>query len=135
MVCSLAATAEAWCHRNFNINAVRLREVYGFDRETAQHLNHNYGTRSLQLAEMAIKSNTKNEWKRLVPQYPMLEAEVVFAIRNEYAETAVDVLARRTRLAFLDVKAALASLPRVLDIMQREKGGHQRENDKRRKLR
>ena len=110
------------CHRNFNENVVRLREVYGFDRDTARHLNHNYGTRSLQLAEMAIESDAKNEWKRLSTQYPMLEAEVIFAARCEYAETAVDVLARRTRLAFLDVKAALECLPRVLDIMQQEKG-------------
>ena len=43
---------------------------------------------------------------QLYSKYPMLEAEVVFACRSEYACTAVDVLARRTRLAFLDAYAA-----------------------------
>ena len=59
-------------------------------------------------------------WRRLSPQSPQLEAEVVFACRHEYAETIVDVLARRTRIAFLDVKVANQVLPRVLDIMAAE---------------
>eukprot|EP00967_Tisochrysis_lutea_P045425 scaffold55166_cov30-Tisochrysis_lutea.AAC.7 len=40
--------------------------------------------------------------------------------RQEYACTAVDVLARRTRLAFLDANAAVESLPRVIELMARE---------------
>ena len=36
-----------------------------------------------------------------------IAAEVVFACRHEYAESAVDVIARRLRLSFLDVKVAL----------------------------
>ena len=40
-----------------------------------------------------------------------------YAVRNEYAQTAADFLARRTRLAFLDVQAAAAAVPRVVDLM------------------
>lgn len=36
---------------------------------------------------------------------------------KEYALKAVDVLARRTRLAFIDSKAALEAAPRVIAIM------------------
>ena len=43
----------------------------------------------------------------------MLEAEVVYAVRHEYCETAEDFIARRTRLAFLDVDACKIALPRV----------------------
>jgi len=46
---------------------------------------------------------------------------VIHAVQ-EYAETAVDVLARRTRLAFLNVRAAEESLPRVIQLMSRELG-------------
>lgn len=53
---------------------------------------------------------------------PVIEAEVIHAIRHEYALTATDVLARRTRLAFLNVRAALDALPRVVDIMGKELG-------------
>ncbi|CAN0506097.1 unnamed protein product, partial [Ectocarpus sp. 8 AP-2014] len=49
--------------------------------------------------------------------YPFLEAEVVFAVEQEYALKAVDVLARRTRLAYIDSKAALEAAPRVIEIM------------------
>lgn len=45
-----------------------------------------------------------------------------YAVTHEYAQTATDVLARRTRLAFLNVHAALEALPRVVDIMAAELG-------------
>lgn len=120
------------CHQNFDKVSISLREQFDMDKDIAEHLCSNYGTRALQLAAMGIsepdgrirsKADTghgRRFWKRLVPQHPMLEAEVVFAVRNEYAQTAVDVLGRRTRLSFVDVKAALESLPRVLDLMQEE---------------
>ena len=41
-------------------------------------------------------------------------------MRHEYAQTAVDVLARRTRLAFLNAQAALEALPKIIDIMSDE---------------
>lgn len=44
---------------------------------------------------------------------------MIYAVR-EYACTAVDVLARRTRLAFLNVHAAEEALPRVIELMARE---------------
>lgn len=43
----------------------------------------------------------------------MLEAEVVYACRQEFCEHAEDFIARRTRLAFLDVEATEQALPRV----------------------
>jgi len=39
---------------------------------------------------------------------------------TEYACTAVDVIARRMRLAFLNVQAAEEALPEVIDIMAEE---------------
>ena len=51
-----------------------------------------------------------------------IEAEVRYAVHNEYAQTAVDVLARRTRLSFLNSNIALDVLPRVVEIMGDELG-------------
>ena len=39
---------------------------------------------------------------------------------REYACKVVDVLARRTRLAFLNVQAAEEAMPRVIEIMAEE---------------
>ena len=58
--------------------------------------------------------------RRLVRGHPMLEAEVVYAVQNEYCETAEDFIARRTRLAFLDVDACREALPRVSSRMRGE---------------
>lgn len=41
---------------------------------------------------------------------------------REYACTAVDIIARRTRLAFLNVHAAAESLPSIIEIMAKELG-------------
>jgi glycerol-3-phosphate dehydrogenase len=49
-----------------------------------------------------------------------IEAEVRYAVRYEYAQTAIDVISRRTRLSFLNAQAALEALPRVVDIMAEE---------------
>lgn len=54
--------------------------------------------------------------RRLSPQFPYLECEVRYAVR-EMARTAIDVLARRTRLAFLDNEAARSALPAVVRIL------------------
>lgn len=50
----------------------------------------------------------------------VIEAEIRYAVRHEYAQTAIDVLARRTRLAFLNTQTALRALPQVVDIMSDE---------------
>ena len=55
-------------------------------------------------------------------EFPYLEGEVRYACKAEYAQTCVDILARRTRLAFLNANAAKEAMPRVLDIMQEELG-------------
>jgi glycerol-3-phosphate dehydrogenase len=56
----------------------------------------------------------------LTPDILDIEAEVRYAVRHEYAQTAIDVIARRTRLSFLNARAALDALPRVVDIMAEE---------------
>jgi glycerol-3-phosphate dehydrogenase len=51
--------------------------------------------------------------KRLVRGHPMIEAEVVYAVHNEFCEHPEDFIARRTRLAFVDTAAAEQALPKV----------------------
>ena len=46
-------------------------------------------------------------------------SQVRYAV-YEYARSAVDVLARRTRIAFLNAHAAEEALPRVLEILRDE---------------
>ncbi len=47
---------------------------------------------------------------------------MVWGVREEMARTAMDVLARRTRLAFIDGRAAREALPRTIELMAKELG-------------
>lgn len=100
---------------------IRLIQDFGIDVEVAQHLANTYGGRAFKVAKLA--KLTGKRWPmigiRLHEDYPFIEAEVLYGLR-EYAVTAVDVLARRTRLAFLNVHAAAEALPRIIDIMAGE---------------
>ena len=51
---------------------------------------------------------------------PYTGAEVVWAARHEMARTIEDVLARRTRALFLNVRAAEAMAPAVARLMAAE---------------
>ena len=74
----------------------------------------------------ALSSPTEERFpvrgRRISALYPFVDGEVRFAVRHEYAQTAVDVVARRTRLAFLNAQAALEALPKVIDLMAEELG-------------
>ena len=92
--------------------AASLRHQYGLEADVAEYLNRAYGDQAVKIAELAVKHP-----ERLVEGHPHLEAEVVYSATQEGACTAVDFLARRTRLAFLDRKAALEALPKVIKLM------------------
>nr|XP_056717117.1 glycerol-3-phosphate dehydrogenase, mitochondrial isoform X1 [Euleptes europaea] len=110
---------------------IRLVQDYGLESEVAQHLAATYGDRAFEVAKLA--QVTGKRWpivgKRLVSEFPYIESEVEYAIQ-EYACTAVDILARRTRLAFLNVQAAEEALPRIIEIMgKRLKWSEQKKKD------
>ncbi|XP_072302770.1 glycerol-3-phosphate dehydrogenase, mitochondrial isoform X1 [Eucyclogobius newberryi] len=100
---------------------IRLVQDYGLEVEVAQHLASTYGSRAFDVAKMA--QVTGQRWpivgKRLVSEFPYIECEVLYAIK-EYACTVIDVIALRTRLGFLNVQAADEALPRIAQIMAKE---------------
>ncbi|EFJ49807.1 hypothetical protein VOLCADRAFT_80593 [Volvox carteri f. nagariensis] len=89
------------------------------DAQTAEHLAQAYGTRAGRVLQTA---QDRNLGGKLAAGHPFLEAEVVYCVRHEYCQTPDDFLARRTRLAFLDARAALRALPRVVELMAAELG-------------
>ncbi|KYR00095.1 Glycerol-3-phosphate dehydrogenase [Tieghemostelium lacteum] len=93
-----------------------LQKRFNLPSDVAKHLAHSYGDQSPFVAELAMKRDN-DQPRRLVEGYPYLEAEVVYAVQNEYAVKAQDILARRTRLSFLDYNKSMQSLPKIIDIM------------------
>ncbi|MGH2619867.1 MAG: FAD-dependent oxidoreductase [Anaerolineales bacterium] len=98
--------------------AKQLETHHRLDPDVAHHLLRAYGGRAEQVAALLTQVGPA----RLAPGHPYLEAEVVWAARHELAQAALDVLARRTRLAFLDQAAAEAALPRVVELLAAELG-------------
>ncbi|KAE8670437.1 Glycerol-3-phosphate dehydrogenase [Hibiscus syriacus] len=103
---------------------VRMKKSHGgkvvpgvMDTASAKHLSHAYGTLAERVATIA---QNENLGKRLAHGYPYMEAEVAYCARNEYCETAVDFIARRSRLAFLETDAASHALPRIIEILAAE---------------
>lgn len=100
---------------------IRLVQDFGLEMEVAQHLSKSYGDRAFAVAKMATM--TGKRWpiigKKIHPEFPYIDAEIRYGVR-EYACTAIDMIARRLRLAFLNVQAAAEALPVVVDIMAEE---------------
>eukprot|EP00667_Euglena_gracilis_P005050 EG_transcript_5076 len=94
--------------------AQQLQQRHGLSTSLAQHLARNYGDQAFLVADLAAQT----QFRRLCPttSLEVLEAEVEYAAL-ESARTASDVLARRTRLAFLDQPAAMTCAPRVVQLL------------------
>ena len=90
------------------------------DETTATHLARAYGDRAASV--MALAESDARLAERLAPGFPHVAAEVAHAARREYCQTTCDFLARRSRLAFLDVDAAEAAIPTVTTTLARELG-------------
>ena len=110
--------AHNW-HPNLFIQAV---QSYGLDTEVAQHLAENYGDRMHKVVKYC--TSTGKKWPvqgvKLVEGHPWTEAEVRHVVRDEFACTLTDVMARRLRVGFLDASLSLEIADRVAAIMQEE---------------
>ncbi|MCJ1237798.1 mitochondrial glycerol-3-phosphate dehydrogenase [Varicellaria rhodocarpa] len=101
---------------------INLIQHFGVETDVAKHLVESYGDRAWTVAALSSPTDMRFPVRglRISALYPFVDGEVRYAIRHEYAQTAVDVLARRTRLAFLNAQAALEALPLVIDLMAKE---------------
>ena len=75
---------------------------------------HSYGSEARFVADLPGNSECLSEG--------LTEAMVRFAARYEYASTVEDMLARRSRLLFLDARKAIALAPRIAALLQDELG-------------
>merc|ERR1712038_1940261 len=102
---------------------IKVVQDQGVDTQVAIHLAETYGDRAFSVLKLASRTGLRFPviGKRLHPEFPYIEAEVRYAVK-EYAATAVDVIARRLRLAFLNIQAAEEALPVVVNIMAEELG-------------
>jgi len=106
-----------------HLAALLTQSPYSLPKDVAAHLVGNYGDRAELVGRIVCGSgDARDFWgrrfsSRLSPHHPFIAAEVVYAVRCEYALSIEDVLARRTRLAFLDTEAAQMAVDPVGALM------------------
>lgn len=65
--------------------------------------------------------NENAEWgKKLHPDMPYIQAEVIWGVRHEMARNVEDILARRVRALFLNARAAIDMAPIVAGLIAKE---------------
>ncbi len=77
-----------------------------------------YGNKAVEIEEMMCGKPSLRELMN--PLLPYTRAEIIWICRNEMPRTLEDMLARRTRSLFLDVRASITIAPAVADIMAEE---------------
>ncbi len=99
----------------------RQLNIHGYLQHT-EKLGHlaEYGSDAARLKRMMQSSAAMRT--QLSPVFPYTAAQVVWAVRYEYARTVDDVLSRRLRATFLDVRAAVAMAPSVASLIAQELG-------------
>jgi glycerol-3-phosphate dehydrogenase len=98
--------------------ATRLEKEYALPADVARHLAGKFGTRALKIMEL-LRENP--EWKsRIAVGVPSIQAEIVYCIRYEMAETVEDLLARRTGVEMYGWKEALAAARVTAALLAKE---------------
>lgn len=97
--------------------------IHGNLPESLLDKTHPQSVYGADLPQIKSLENKKPAYAELLhPKFPYTLAQVVWAIREEMAESIEDVLARRIRLLFLDAQAAMEAAPAVAQIFKEEKG-------------
>ena len=79
-----------------------------------------YGTDAPEIMQLGMQQTA---WMQPIHRaFDYLQVEVIWQVRNEMARTVADILARRTRLLFLDAKASAAAAPVVAKLLAKELG-------------
>ncbi|MDX9882818.1 MAG: glycerol-3-phosphate dehydrogenase/oxidase [Prolixibacteraceae bacterium] len=94
-------------------------KVHGYAAKTDDsNWNYVYGSDAEKIE--ALKKEDKENAALLNPKYTFTVAHVIWAVREEMAQTLEDVLSRRVRALFLDARAAVEMAPKVASVMAKE---------------
>ncbi|MEW6736442.1 MAG: glycerol-3-phosphate dehydrogenase/oxidase, partial [Acidobacteriota bacterium] len=87
----------------------------GLDEKVAKHLVADYGVNSHEVIAIVEAKPILKAY--LLPHLPFIEAEVIYAVRQEQATRVEDFLVRRTRIALLAQDQGMLCVPRVAWLM------------------
>ncbi|PMD93726.1 hypothetical protein BWI97_18140 [Siphonobacter sp. BAB-5405] len=95
---------------------LKLQQTYGLTEEVSRHLARTYGTEAMDVLALTQENP---DWKQpLAAPHPFIQAEVIFARRQEMACTPEDLLYRRLGLGLIDAEATQRVYPLVERLLQ-----------------
>ncbi len=95
-----------------------LLNRYKVSAETVQHLTQTFGTNADEVLDLT--KATPDLLALLIDNFPAIQAEVVYCIRQEMATTLEDILARRIGLQLLSWESSIKAAPVVGRLLARE---------------
>ncbi len=102
-----------------NIGNIKEKlDKLGVREEISEHLLKTYGSQALVVADFI----TRYTEEKIHKKYPVLEAEVYYAIEYEFVKNPLDFLVRRTGLGLIDLNAAKESLGKVTFVLKESFG-------------
>jgi glycerol-3-phosphate dehydrogenase len=96
----------------------QLMGIHALSQETAQHLASKFGTAAWKVLQLTQED--RNLAQPILPGSAPIQAEAVYAVREELAATIEDVLARRLGIQFYSWREAIHSAPVVGSLMAEE---------------
>ena len=84
-------------------------------RPSINHLFAMYGAKAIEV--LALTDSEPALAAQIIPELPDIKAQVVYAVRHEYAHTLVDIARRRTTIA-MKAHYGLEALPVLLDTLK-----------------
>lgn len=96
----------------------RNLKIHGYEQMADPDPLAIYGTDRMGIKKLTVENES---WEiPLSGKTGITPAQIIWAIRHEMALTVEDVLARRTRILFIDAQAAYNLAPKVASIMMKE---------------
>jgi len=96
-----------------------IEKEYSLPADVAKHLAGKFGSTALEALQLLQENPAWN--RRIAAGLPVIEAEIIFCIRSEMAETIEDLLARRTGAQLHGWTEAIEAAPRVAELLAQEK--------------
>jgi glycerol-3-phosphate dehydrogenase len=113
--------AIAQVHLAYKTCVTKTLKIHGYKEHVNMHDHlYVYGS-DIENVQQLMDENPELKQK-ISAKYDFTNAEVVWAVRKEFARTVDDVLARRCRLLFLDAHEAMKAAPFVAQIIAKELG-------------
>jgi glycerol-3-phosphate dehydrogenase len=89
-------------------------------KDTAKHLTAKFGIAAREVLELTKADRSLEQL--IIPGRPLIQAEVIYSVREELAETIEDVVARRLGIHFYSWRDAIQAAPVVGSLMAKELG-------------